>query len=87
METHSKVQGLDSKIEETRRKRSEALLELEDQKLFATPSQKVLIDEKMEILAAKFDEELLELKKLQAVGWAEMGSEEKLAGMKLKLLF
>lgn len=76
-----KVQDLDDKIEKLMKRRSEALIELDDQKFYATPSELEMIDQEIERLTAKFEEELMDMRKLQLAGWTEMGSEEKLAGI------
>lgn len=79
-ESRTKVHDLDTKIEQIRKKRSDALLDLEDQKLHATASELKVIEEQMEKLTIKYEEELMQLRKLQMAGWTDMGSEEKLVG-------
>lgn len=67
-------------MDEIKRKRSEALLELDDQKLYATPSERRLIDREIELVDEKYRSQLEAMKQLQAEGWEELGPEEKLAG-------
>lgn len=80
------MDSLNSRIQNIAKRRSETLLELEDQKLFATTSQRVVLDEEIRRLDEKYQAQLDEMKILQAKGWAEMGSQEKLAGI-VYLLF
>lgn len=66
------------KIDIIERKRSEALLEMEDQKLYASPSEREMIDQEIKRLDEKYKAQLEELKKLKSDGWTELGSEAKL---------
>lgn len=71
---------MDKKIEELKRRRSIALLELEDQKLNATPSELEKIGEEINKVNVKYEEEINDLRKLQGQGWTDTSSEEQLVG-------